>query len=150
MVVLSKQISAGKFMNIFQRLIYLPLFILCLPVFAQAPLIMVDQFGYRPADEKIAVLADPVAGFNAGQDYIPCESLQVKRLIDNTVVFTGSPVTWKNGMIQESSGDRGWWFDFSAVTDPGHYYIFDERNQTSSYPFIISGNVYTDLLKAAP
>lgn len=120
-----------------------------MPVFAQAPLIMIDQFGYRPADEKVAVIADPVMGFNAGDDYFPGESLQIRRLEDNITVFTGSPVSWKNGTVQESSGDRGWWFDFSEVTAPGQYYIYDVQNQVSSFPFMICENVYSGLLRAA-
>jgi endoglucanase len=120
-----------------------------LPAMAQRPYIMVDQFGYRPADEKVAVLADPVRGFNAGDQYLPGEILQVRRLDDNAVVFSGHPVPWNNGSMQETSGDRGWWFDFSAVTLPGQYYIFDEQNHCSSYPFAVAGDVYSDLLKAA-
>jgi len=122
---------------------------LFLPAMAHPPFIIVDQFGYRPAEEKIAVIADPVIGFNAALNYVPGESLQVKRLCDNAVVFSGPPEAWNNGITQETSGDRGWWFDFSAVTTPGQYYIFDERNQTSSYPFTVSEDVYAGLLKAA-
>jgi endoglucanase len=120
-----------------------------IPVTGQRPYIMTDQFGYRPADEKVAVLADPITGYNAADQYLPCGMLQVRRLNDNVVVFFGSPGPWNNGIMQETSGDRGWWFDFSAVTAPGQYYIFDEQKQCSSYPFSIAGDVYADLLKAA-
>jgi endoglucanase len=123
--------------------------VVVLPVMAQRPYIMVDQFGYRPADEKIAVLADPLIGFNASDNYTPGERLQVRRLKDNAVVFSGHSMAWKDGITQESSGDRGWWFDFSDVTNPGQYSIYDELNQAGSYPFTISENVYYDLLKAA-
>ena len=33
--------------------------------------IMVDQFGYRPEDAKVAVLIDPQEGFNAEDEYVP-------------------------------------------------------------------------------
>jgi endoglucanase len=130
---------------------YIPLILslFCFSVIAAPPLIMVDQIGYRPGDEKIAVLADPVAGFNAALKYNPGETLQVRRVKDNRVVFTGSPVLWKNGITQESSGDRGWWFDFSAVSTPGQYYIYDEQNRTGSFPFVIAEDVYEGLLNAA-
>jgi endoglucanase len=120
-----------------------------LPAMGQRPYLMVDQFGYRPADEKIAVLADPINGFNADDLYLPGEILQVRRLADNAVVFSGHPVPWNGGKTQETSGDRGWWFDFSALNAPGEYYIFDEQNRCSSYPFTVAVEVYSDLLKAA-
>jgi endoglucanase len=137
------------FMNKIKRLFILPFAVLCLTATAQRPYIMVDQFGYRPADEKIAVLADPVSGFNAGDHYLPGDRLDVRRLKDNVTVFSGHPVIWKNGITQETSGDRGWWFDFTPVDTPGQYYIFDETNQCSSFPFTVSDNVYENLLKAA-
>lgn len=122
---------------------------LCLAAIADPPLIMVDQIGYRPGDEKIAVLADPVIGFNATLEYQPGEELQVRRLTDNAVVYTGHPFPWKNGITQESSGDRGWWFDFSPVSVPGHYYIYDVQHQTASFPFRIAEDVYSGMLRAA-
>jgi endoglucanase len=118
----------------------------CVQAFARRPYIMVDQFGYRPSDEKVAVLADPWIGYNAADQYVPGEILQVRRLNDNKVVFSGHPVIWNEGNMQETSGDRGWWFDFSAVTTAGRYYIFDEQNGCSSYPFAIADDVYSDLL----
>ncbi|MBN1413880.1 MAG: glycoside hydrolase family 9 protein [Bacteroidales bacterium] len=136
-------------MNKLGNLILLLLVVLFVPVKAQQPYIMIDQFGYRPNDEKIAVLADPVIGFNADDHYIPGETTQVRKLSDNVVVFTGHPESWQNGITQESSGDRGWWFDFSAVSTPGEYYIYDDQNKISSFPFIIADDVYDDLLEAA-
>jgi len=134
----------------FRSLLVMLLWCSYLPLLAQThPRIMVDQIGYRPADEKIAVLADPVIGFNKTIDYTPGAILQVRTLMDNSVVFSGSPVAWKNGTVQESSGDRGWWFDFSSFQVPGQYYVFDEQNQISSYPFNISEDVYAKLLSAA-
>jgi endoglucanase len=141
--------NINALMNRLKNWVGMALAIVFLPATAQRPYIMVDQFGYRPADEKVAVLADPLEGFNAEDHYMPGELLQVRRLDDNAVVFSGPPVPWNDGKMQETSGDRGWWFDFSAVSDPGQYYIYDERNRCSSYPFSVAGDVYSDLLKAA-
>ena len=111
--------------------------------------ITVDQFGYRPNDDKVAVLVDPQRGFNAADEYVPGDVLQVRRVADDEIVFTGAPTVWNNGATQENSGDRGWWFDFSSVTAPGEYYIYDVQNNMKSYDFEIAEDVYNDALKAA-
>lgn len=116
---------------------------------AQRPYIMVDQFGYRPQDKKVAVLADPVSGFNAADTYAPGNTLEIRRADDNTVVYSGQPVIWNKGEVQKSSGDRGWWFDFSELKIPGNYYIFDPVNEVSSYIFAIADDVYNKLFIAA-
>lgn len=38
----------------------------------------VDQFGYLPAERKIAVLSDPQLGFNAGDHYTPGNDLELR------------------------------------------------------------------------
>ncbi|MCB0397243.1 MAG: glycoside hydrolase family 9 protein [Flavobacteriales bacterium] len=111
--------------------------------------IRVDQFGYRPQDDKVAVLTDPQSGFNASESYQPGITMEVRRLYDGTTAFTGSSALWNNGATQSQSGDKGWHFDFSALTDTGTYYVFDPANQVGSYPFIIQPHVYFEVLKAA-
>mgnify|MGYP000008068068 CR=1 FL=1 len=111
--------------------------------------IMVDQFGYRPGDDKVAVLVDPQTGSNAGDAYTPGSVLQVRRVSDDTILYTGAPVAWNRGAAQSTSGDRGWWFDFSSVTVEGEYYIYDVQKNFKSYNFKIVENVYKDVLKAA-
>ncbi len=111
--------------------------------------IMVDQFGYRPDDDKVAVLVDPQVGFNASDSYTPGSTLQVRRASDDEVVFAGTPKIWNNGATQEKSGDRGWWFDFSSVTTEGDYYIYDVEGNYKSYEFRIATDVYDEILKAA-
>ncbi len=111
--------------------------------------IMVDQFGYRPGDDKVAVLVDPQSGFNSSDSYIPGSTLQVRRVSDDAIIFTGSPVAWNGGATQTTSGDRGWWFDFSSVTAEGEYYIYDVQRNLKSYDFKIAEDVYKDVLKAA-
>jgi len=119
-------------------------------VLAQASdFIHVDQFGYKPNHSKIAVISNPQSGFNSNQNFTPSASLQVRNTTSNVVVFTGSPTIWNNGVTHNQSGDKGWWFDFSAVTQIGNYYIYDVANNESSAVFSINNNVYNEVLKAA-
>lgn len=116
---------------------------------AANPYLMVDQFGYRPQDSKVAVIVDPQQGFNAADSYTPGKVIEVRKWSDNTVVYLGAPEMWNNGEVQASSGDRGWWFDFSTVTTPGHYYLYDSSTGQRSHPFLIDPDVYYPILKAA-
>ncbi|HVJ14163.1 MAG TPA: glycoside hydrolase family 9 protein [Polyangiaceae bacterium] len=111
--------------------------------------IAVDQFGYRPEMNKVAVLVDPQSGWNAKDAYVPGSPLEVRRWADGSIVFSGAPVPWKQGATEASSGDRGAWFDFSAVMEPGSYFIFDRKNGARSYRFDIGPDVYRDVLKAS-
>jgi endoglucanase len=111
--------------------------------------IAVDQFGYPPDLPKVAVISDPQTGFNAAESYAPGTSLEVRTWGGNTVVFTGAPVPWSNGLTQAQSGDRAWWFDFSAVTRWGEYYIYDPSNDARSARFRIDHRAYEDVLKQA-
>ena len=83
-------------------------------IVAATPYIMVDQFGYRPQDNKVAVIVDPQQGYNAADSYLPGEVIEVRKWRDSTVVYSGAPQSWNNGEIQLSSGDR-----FSAYS-PHH------------------------------
>jgi endoglucanase len=110
--------------------------------------ILVDQFGYRPADSKVAVIRDPVRGYDAGDRFSPGSIYQVRRADDGAVAFEGKPVVWNHGEVEASSGDRGWWFDFSQVTTPGAYFVFDKSNEVRSATFSVDQSVYKDVLKA--
>ncbi|GAB4094349.1 glycoside hydrolase family 9 protein [Flaviaesturariibacter terrae] len=116
--------------------------------------IKIDQFGYYPAARKVAVITRPVAGFNFASEggYRPgtgSDAFQVRRRGDNSLVYSGTLLQWNGGATHSQSGDKGWWFDFSAVTTPGTYYIYDSVNNVSSYPFTISGSVYNEALRQA-
>lgn len=114
--------------------------------------IRVDQFGYLQNARKVAVIINPQAGANAGQTFnasTGTNQYQVRRWSDDAVVFSGTLQAWNNGATQASSGDKGWWFDFSMVNTPGAYYIFDTGNNVGSYRFDIGDQVYKDVLKAA-
>ncbi len=114
--------------------------------------IKIDQFGYLPRMRKVAVVADPLKGFNAGSRFAPgtgAGQYQVRRWADNGVVLTGTLQSWKQGATHEQSGDRGWYFDFSALTAPGSYYIFDTKNNVGSGRFEIAPTAYDQVLKHA-
>ena len=113
------------------------------------PFIRLDQFGYQPDAKKVAIISDPITGFNAGDSFTPGNNYEVRRVSDNQSVFSGAPVAWNNGATHTQSGDKGWWFDFSSVTATGDYYLLDVSKNVKSYPFKISADVYKDVLKQA-
>ncbi len=113
------------------------------------PCITCDQFGYRPGDTKVAVLADPQSGYNAADFYTPGPEIQVREWEGDAVVFSGRPEVWNGGAVHAQSGDRGWWFDFSAVEKKGRYYLYDPENGVGSGAFDIRGDIYVDVLKAS-
>jgi endoglucanase len=111
--------------------------------------ITVDQFGYRPNMTKVAVLVDPVNGWNAGDSYSPEGTFEVRRWADGSVAFSGRVTLWNDGQVDENSGDRGSWFNFTRLEEPGLYYVYDPRNQVRSHPFEIAEEVYSKVLKTA-
>jgi len=111
--------------------------------------IAVDQFGYQSEMTKVAVISDPISGFNAAESYDPGTVLEVRSWGSNTVVFTGPPMPWSNGVTHAQSGDRAWWFDFSSLKKWGEYYIYDPANDKRSARFVIDHRVYEDVLKQA-
>ena len=116
---------------------------------ATSPFIRVDQFGYFPTSNKVAVISNPQQGFDANQSFSPGQQYQVRRWDDHEVVFAGAPEAWNGGKTHAQSGDQGWWFDFSAVTAPGTYYVYDTQNQVGSSRFDIGKNVYDKVLEQA-
>ncbi|MBV8804722.1 MAG: hypothetical protein JO042_06735, partial [Sinobacteraceae bacterium] len=62
--------------------------------------ILVDQFGYRPADVKVAVIRVAVQGYDAGEKFSAGETYQVRRAEDGAVVLSGKLVPWKGGEVQ--------------------------------------------------
>lgn len=111
--------------------------------------IRLDQFGYLPEQKKVAVIADPVVGFDAAQSFTPGKTYEVRSVADGQAVFSGAPVSWNNGAIHTQSGDKGWWFDFSEVSAPGDYYLYDVEKNVSSHVFKIGEEVYREVLKQA-
>jgi endoglucanase len=128
--------------------ILLPM-LLATTVYGQAIItdrIHIDQIGYRPNDRKIAVVSDPQTGYNASDSYVPGATLELRDASTSNVVFTGPAVAWNGGATHSQSGDKCWWFDFSSVTTPGMYVVYDAANNRQSYPFEIATDVYNDAL----
>jgi hypothetical protein len=111
--------------------------------------IKTDQFGYRTNDKKIAVISNPITGYNSADPFTPGSNYQVRRFSDDAVVFSGTITAWNSGATQSQSGDKVWWFDFSSVTTAGSYYVFDVSGNVRSYQFDINDFVYLNVLKQA-
>ena len=111
--------------------------------------IVVDQFGYRPDAEKIAVVRDPQVGFDAQDSFTPGKVYSLIDAAAGTAVLSPALSTWNGGATDESSGDKAWWFDFSEVTTPGTYYVLDVDNGVRSDLFEISDTVYREVLRRA-
>lgn len=119
---------------------------------ATVPWIKVDQFGYQPAMQKVAVIVDPQVGFNAAEAFAPgtgSGQYQIRRWADDVVVHTGTLQPWKSGATHAQSGDRGWHYDFSALTAAGAYYVWDSARQVGSGRFEIGSAVYAPVLRHA-
>ena len=117
-----------------------------------SPFIKIDQFGYLPAAKKVAVIVDPQVGNNAAEAFSPgtgANQYQIRRWADDVPVLTGTLQAWNGGATHAQSGDRGWYFDFSSVSTPGSYYVFDTQNNVGSYRFEIGNNVYDEAMKHA-
>jgi endoglucanase len=112
-------------------------------------LIRVDQFGYRTASRKVAVIVDPTQGWNAAQELTPGPVYEVRSWADGKLLLSGTPEAWNDGATQKSSGDRGWWFDFSALHSEGSFCIVDTRGGFRSQRFDVSSSVYRNVLRAA-
>jgi hypothetical protein len=111
------------------------------------PQITIDQFGWLPRARKVAVVAEPVRGQNAGSAYRPGRRFEVRSQADRTVVFRGTLRPWNGGKVSELAGDRVWHADFSGLRTRGTYHLYDPANRVVSYPFAIGDDVYRPVLK---
>ncbi len=114
-----------------------------------SPYILIDQFGYRPDAIKVAVIKNPVTGYDDTGSFNPGPTYHVMNAAADTSVYSGSPSVWNGGATDASSGDQAWWFDFSEVQEPGSYYLWDEQNDVITYDFDIDEDIYADVLKHA-
>lgn len=113
------------------------------------PIIVVDQFGYLPDSEKIAVIRDPQTGFDASTDFVPGSSYALVDSVSGAQVLTGTAKPWNSSATHTQSGDKAYWFDFTSVVTPGTYYVLDiEKNQRSA-EFRIANDVYKVVLRHA-
>jgi hypothetical protein len=111
--------------------------------------IVVDQFGYLPDLEKIAVIRDPQTGFDSAESFTPGATYALVNAATSARVLTAAATTWNGAATDASSGDKAWWFTFTAVTTPGDYYVLDVDRNVRSYTFTIGDTVYRDVLKQA-
>ncbi|HEX2671342.1 MAG TPA: cellulase N-terminal Ig-like domain-containing protein, partial [Polyangiaceae bacterium] len=107
--------------------------------------IVVDQFGYLPDSEKIAVVRDPQTGFDGDEAFTPSASLSLIDARTGATALSAAVTAWNGGATDASSGDKAWWFDFSKVTQPGTYYVLDADHDARSDLFEISDTVYRDV-----
>jgi len=128
---------------------FLSLFI-CGQLYSQSPHIHVDQFGYNSDAVKVAVLSDPITGANSGLSYSPSAQLEIRDNSNDNLITTIAPIAWNSGATQTDwSGDRGWWLDFSSITQAGEYYITDPISNDTSAIFSIGTGSYNEAIKAA-
>ncbi len=116
---------------------------------AVAPQILVDQFGYRPNDDKVAVIRNPQVGFDKDSKFQPGERYELRKAETGAVAFAGQPHPWNGGAMEVSSGDNGWWFDFSGVKESGRYFVYDAQKRLRSPTFSIHPRIYHSVLMAA-
>ena len=99
--------------------------------------IVVDQFGYLPKSEKIAVIRNPKVGFDSNLSFSPGNTYALVDVNSSNQVFIASPTIWNQGITDSTSGDQIWWFDFSSVETEGEYYVLDIDNNVKSFSFEI-------------
>ncbi|HEY5146104.1 MAG TPA: glycoside hydrolase family 9 protein [Polyangiaceae bacterium] len=119
------------------------------PIVAPQPLspdIVVDQFGYLPASEKIAIVRNPQVGFDKATTFTPGATYALVDAHSSKKLLEAAPAVWNGGATDSSSGDKVWWFDFSSVTTPGDYFVLDETASVRSAVFTLSTNVYRTVL----
>ncbi|HWA75718.1 MAG TPA: glycoside hydrolase family 9 protein [Polyangiaceae bacterium] len=113
------------------------------------PVIVVDQFGYRRHDAKVAVIRDPQIGYDSAVDFTPGPRYAVVNKATGAIVKRGAPTAWNGGATDPSTGDKAWWFDFSDVTRPGTYTVVDIERGMRSVEFEIDDDVYRSVLRHA-
>ena len=109
----------------------------------------IDQFGYPANAQKVAVISDPVNGYNSAATYTPGTNIAVINAQSLSQAGTFSPTQWKSGAVDGESGDRGWWLDFSSISSPGSYFLYDATNNSRSNVFEIRDDIYNEILKSA-
>ena len=113
---------------------------------ATTPFIVSDQFGYRPASQKVAVIRNPQVGFDSLDFFIPGNTYALINNETKEQVFSATPVVWNSGATDSSSGDKVWWFDFSSFAETGSYYVLDVDSNLRSYEFDIKENIYEETM----
>lgn len=143
-----------------KTVIILSFFLFAGKISAQEKFILVNQFGYLPDAQKLAIIRSPRVGPDAASSAIyrvPGNEIEVIDAQTNEVVYKAAPVLvngrnnqgFYQNQIDPTSGDRVWHFDFSSLTTPGTYFLKDKGQQQESFSFKIAADVYEDLLNIA-
>jgi len=111
--------------------------------------IKVDQFGYLPLMQKIAIISDPQTGYNAAIDFTPGTNYNVCTSKNGDIVFSAPIQSWDSGNTHDQSGDKVWWFDFSDLSQEGDYFIYDPTNHVRSVDFSIGTSIYQEAMNQA-
>lgn len=114
-----------------------------------SPHLHVDQFGYQPTASKVAVISDPQQGFNASTTYTPGGTLEIRDAQTDAAVWSGAAQPYQSGATDAQSGDRGWWLDFSDLTQAGEYYLLDPATNARTGNFQIGETAYATVLRDA-
>lgn len=114
-----------------------------------SPFIVVDQFGYLPSSEKVAVIRSPQTGFDSAMSFTPGATYALVDAHSSQKLLEAAPAPWNAGATDTSSGDKAWWFDFTSVTTPGDYFVLDETQNVRSAVFSLSTGVYRSVLVQA-
>lgn len=104
--------------------------------------IHVDQIGYLPNERKLAILSEPALSPSDGLNDLKITVRIYKENGDSTNV---EPLISYHG-YEDAAGDNTWIADFTGLTDPGTYYLMDDRGN-KSYPFRISMDVYHEVFR---
>src|SRR5690606_6400317 len=67
-----------------------------------SPALVVDQFGYLPTSEKVAVLRRPSVGFDADLAVDIAGSYSIVSAEDGQEVLQVTPTQWNGGAVDES------------------------------------------------
>ncbi len=113
--------------------------------------IKVDQFGYLPDEQKIAIVSRAVTGYDAHSDYVftPGDTYELHHAEEGELAYSGAVTAFNAGATDAASGDKVWYFDFSDYNGTGMFYVYDPVNKIASYPFEIGTGVYRDVLVQA-
>ncbi len=111
--------------------------------------IHIDQFGYPTGGTKVAVISNPVEGYNANMTYTPGASINLIKAHTDSIVASFTLQSWNSGATHDQSGDQGWWLDFSSFDTPGRYYLHDPSTDEKSARFEIRSAPYNAVLKTA-
>jgi hypothetical protein len=111
--------------------------------------VVVDQFGYRTADRKIAVVRSSQVGVGSPSTFVAGPTYALVDEGSGQRVLEAAPVPNGGGATDPSSGDRTWQFDFSSITAAGQYHVLDETTGVRSASFRIADDVYSSVLQQA-